>query len=550
MHRIRFIIIVFCYFQCPVFAQLASYKVIPDQEMELSDGTLLAHDLYLPVTGSSHPSILIRTPYGKEGSSVFAVHFATHGFAVVVQDVRGKGASKGVFTPFVNEKKDGYETLDWMNHQKWSNHRIGLWGSSYLSFCALSLADSGHPALKGIFNLSGWIDGSKVNYPGGAFHQMLIIPWLLSDGQTSLLSEAGADLDEMFAHTPLKEAIPGGGALFKRSDGSKISLTELAAPFNYSNVDVPIFHMNGWYDFTTPSTLDAYTALNVHSKSKQHLVLGPWYHNQIYDEYFELGDYQIPNVGQMTIPAFLAKVTYWFDYTLNQKALDMGMEGNIRYYVLFLDQWKSAKQWPPQNRISPFYLNDGNELSLSIPQELDASSTFEYDPSTPTPTLGGANFFLFSDKIGIKNQQQIEERKDVLLFTTPVFEEDNIIAGDISVDLFVETTGKSADFTAKLTLVDKSGVSRNIIDGIQRISPKALQAGVNSISIELGAIAFSVSKGERLRLQISGSNYPKFNRNPSTEVEPLKALILKKAQQTVYHSKRYPSKINIPFLKN
>ena len=112
-------------------------------------------------------------------------------------------------TPFINEKNDGLKTLDWITQQKWSNGKIATWGSSYLSYCALILADTKHPSLKSVFNLSGWIDGEKVNNPGGVLHQMLIIPWLLSDGQTSIASEKGLDLDEMFAYKPLRDAIPG-----------------------------------------------------------------------------------------------------------------------------------------------------------------------------------------------------------------------------------------------------------------------------------------------------------------------------------------------------
>jgi len=549
MRKIVLLLLVFVSTNHLVFGQDKTFRALINETITLPDGTVLAHDLYLPKEKEKVPSILIRTPYGKNGVALFASHFAKNGFAVLVQDVRGKNSSKGVFIPFINEKNDGEDTLDWMCKQSWSNGNIGSWGSSYLSYCVLSLADSKHPALKSVFNLSGWIDGTKVNNPGGALHQMLIIPWLLSDGQISIVSESGADLDEMFAHTPLKEAIPGDGQIFTLSDGSTIPAFEFTADFSYKNVIIPVFHMNGWYDFTIQSTVDAYQKIKSKSKADQYMVLGPWYHNQIYDDYDAIGNYVLPEAGKMNLDSLLSIATSWFNHTLKNHPINIDFKEPVKYYVLFLDTWKFAKQWPPKNNVTPYYLISDHHLSKTKNKSSQSKSLFIFNPESPVPTTGGANFYLFADKVGIMNQEPIEARDDVLVFTSSKFEKEKIVTGAITVDLFIETEGKGTDFTAKLALVNHKGISQNILDGIIRIQSNQLKKGVTKVTIELGDTAFKIGIGEQLRLQISSSNYPKFNRNPNTGIDPLDAVKFIPVKQTIHHSKLYASKINIPFLK-
>ncbi len=545
-------VILFCFFQVNVLLSLSQdigFELHKDQTILTRDSAVLFHDLYLPQGKSPFPSILIRTPYNKEGSAIFAHYFVKKGFAVIVQDVRGKHKSEGEFIPFVNEKKDGRTTLDWLSQQAWCDGNIGLWGSSYLSYCALSLSDIAHPSLKGVFNLSGWIDGSKVNFPGGAFHQMLIIPWLLSEGQNSPLAEKGADMDEMFAHKPLKEAIPGAGTTFKTQSGRDFNMSDFDAPFSYKDVAVPIFHMNGWYDFTAQSTMDAYRLINQYSKVEQHLFMGPWYHNQIYADNDKVGDYQLGPNGVLSLDQMLSIAVDWFNYTLRGIALNTDYQG-VHYYSLFEDQWKSCKKWPPNQNLKSFYLEDNQKLITTPNEKDDSYSNFLFDPNTPVPTVGGANFYLFYDKLGVRSQEEVEKRNDVLTFSTKKFENEAFISGAVNVYLHVGTEGKGTDFTAKLTLVDEENNSFNLADGIIRVLPSEVQNKVFEVQIELGDIALKVGKGQQLRLQISSSNYPKFNRNPNTGIDPIDATKFIAVKQTIHHSSRYPSRIDIPFLKD
>ncbi len=529
--------------------QNVPFQLHKNQYIFLPDSIQLVHDLYLPETeAESFPVILIRTPYQKEGMIIFAEHFVRNGFAVMVQDVRGKNRSRGQFIPFINEKADGNFTLNWLSEQPWCDGNIGLWGSSYISYCALILADSGHPTLKGIFNLSGWIDGQTVNNPGGAMHQMLIIPWLLSEGQSSELVEQGADLEEIYAHTPLIEAIPGRGTMFLTEDGTEIDLDRLDSPFTYEAVEVPIFHVNGWYDFTIQATLEAYKKIRAAGQNRQYLLIGPWFHNQIYAETNWIGEHQISENAYLDIAGFLDLTTHWFNHTLKGDELEINYQG-VNYYVLFQNKWLEGKQWPPSSEPQAYYLSPEHHLSPTKSDEINARDSFIYNPLDAVPTYGGANFYLFTEVLGIKNQSSIEAREDVLTYTTSPFPEEGIVAGNITASLYVQTEGKGTDFTAKLTLVDSLNQSLNIVDGITRVETARCGEGVFEVSIDLGDTAFRIAPGQSLRVQISSSNYPKFNRNPNTGIDPMEAITFVPVRQLIYCSKKYPSKIIIPFLK-
>lgn len=519
-----------------------------NQPILLKDGTTLYHDFYSPKYTKKKPVLLIRTPYQKEGIKIVGRFFAENGFGVIIQDVRGKYSSEGAFIPFLNEYKDGVETLNWVQGQDWFNGDLGMWGSSYLGFSALVLSNSNHPALKSIFNLSGWINGIGISEVGGAFHQQMVIPWLLFEGQKTQLNLDDIDLDDIFLHTPLIDVLPNMRFQDKDEVYQLEHITKEFESFVYSEVNIPIMHVNGWFDFTISAGLNDFKQLKKHANAPQSMIVGPWYHNQLYDENPKLGDYQLPVNGSANMEWMLKQSLSWFQQTLiDQKKLD---DDQIRYYVLFQDEWKESPVWPPKNtQFKNYYLFE-DRLIASVPDsDQSGSKTFEFNPENPVPTTGGANFNFFLDEIGIQNQDEIELRDDVLIFTSVPLQNDQIFAGSHSVSLFVSTTGKGTDFTAKLTKVDADSRSQNILDGIVRVSQKDLIRNTTKITIKLGDSAFLIKKGERVRLQISSSNFPKFSRNPNTGVEPMEAEIFRKATQTVLFSKTHPSHVQLQILK-
>lgn len=523
-------------------------EVLKNQPVVFDDEITLYHDLYKPVNKTQFPVILIRTPYQKEGVDVFGEFFAEQGFGVIIQDVRGKYSSEGTFIPFFKEYADGLHTLDWIQEQIWFNGNVGMWGSSYLGFSAMILSKSKHSALKSIFNLSGWIDGSQISDTDGAFHQLMVIPWLLFEGQKTKKSLAGMDLDELFLHTPLIEVMPD--IEFKDEEGThKLEeITRMYSNYPYEEASVPVMHLNGWFDFTLKASLNDYQMLAKKTSSTQKIVIGPWYHNQLYDENPMLGEYELPANGEANLQWLLNESVAWFQKTLS---LPYKSEtDNIRYYVLFKDEWKESEIWPPENSSNvTYFLSDQRLIEEEPINSTSMFREFTYDPLNPVPTTGGANFHMFLDKLGIQQQNELESRDDVLTFTTNSFTTDKTFAGNHSVTLYITSTGLGTDFTATLTKVDSEGISWNLLDTITRVETSQLKDTATPIELNLGDMAFQIKTGEQIRLQISSSNFPKYNRNPNTGVESIIAEKFMPANQRVYFSKQYPSAIKLSLLK-
>jgi len=519
-----------------------------DIAIEMPDDVILYHDMYLPDAEPPYPVILIRTPYQKEGAEVFGEFFAGRGYAVVVQDVRGKYSSEGIFIPFHNEYRDGIATLDWISDQDWCDGNIGMWGSSYIGFSGLILSNSGHTALKSIFSLSGWIDGTSISEPGGAFHQQMVIPWLLFEGQKTKQPIQNMDLEDLFHHVPTKNILPEMNFEENGETYSLEAVTKQFTNFNYSEITIPTMHMNGWFDFALESNLETFSKMAASSKAFHHMIIGPWYHNQLYDENPMLGDYRLPDNVLPRMGWMLNEAEKWFRKTLIEQYIPSS--NSIRYYSLYENSWKETTTWPPWN-VEPFvmYLSADSMKSSKLTENNLGQVSFVYDPAHPVPTTGGANFNFFLDQIGIRNQAAVEARDDVLLFTSESFTHDQHFAGNHSTTIFVETEGIGTDFTAKLTKVDSIGTSYNLLDAILRVPPETLTEQPARIRIDLGNVAFAIKKGERIRLQISSSNFPKFNRNPNTGIEPMEAEIFKKVEQRIRYSQEFPSRLTLSTIK-
>ncbi|MEM7108928.1 MAG: CocE/NonD family hydrolase [Bacteroidota bacterium] len=521
----------------PLFVEAQSTSEIA---IAMEDGIILKADLYSPNDLVKAPVILVRTPYQKEGMKPIAEYFASEGYYVLVQDVRGKYSSEGRFVPFLREREDGEATLTWLTQQPWNNGSIGLWGSSYLGYSALTLSASENTQLKSIFHMSGWLDGTEVNTQGGAFHQSLVIPWLIFEGQRLQNNMKKMDLEKLLAHAPTSEALPN--MFFTLENGDSIHLSELNIShqeFPFQNSKVPVYHYTGWYDFVLPGVLSVYDELLKQSAGDQYLTIGPWYHNQAYGSDISVGEYKLQENAQTSLDALLDESLAWFNHTLKGRSFN---SPQVEYYVLFKDEWKSTSTWPPPVSVpKTMYFSDKGLTQQA--KNTTASRSFIYNPESPVPTWGGGNFHFFMDIMGIREQSQVESRTDVLTFTSPAYKKPKTYAGPVSLELYYKTEGKATDFTAKLTLVDELGQSWNVSEGIIRI-PKTGDT-INQASIKLNDVAFEVKKGWKLRIQISSSNFPKFNRNPNTGIDPMDATTFISVKQTIYHGKKYPTHITL-----
>jgi putative CocE/NonD family hydrolase len=536
-----------------------------DLIIAMSDGVELSTDIYLPSENESFPTILIRTPYGKNQKEIFASFFAKNGYAVAVQDVRGKWSSTGDMIPFINEQQDGLETLAWLESQHWCNGNIGMWGASYLSYCALVVAASTPASLKTVFSISGWLNGEKINNPGGALHWMLILQWMLHEATQKYRTLTDYDIDELLNFTPLQNAMLSVGIedpVFSNPDTLEL------ARYDYAAVQIPVFHITGWYDFVYPAALTVYDEVSKHSSHFQKLMIGPWVHDQVWTTYTEGGDEDFGEQAAMGIDKLNRLAVRWFDRWL--KGIDNGITGEppVEAFHMGRNEWAQYDDWPPQgvtfakwyltSRGTANTLNGSGILTGSAPGNDFPNDTFVFDPMNPVPTIGGANFHFFPDVLGVKDQRVIEERSDVLVYTSEALASDLDICGPVRVLIYAATEAKDTDFTAKLVEVRKDGYARNIVEGIVRASyrnsleeSELLEPGrIYRLSIDLGATAIRIPEGHRIRLEISSSNFPKYDRNPNTGEMSWEAVRYETASQTIYHDAQHPSHIVLPVFEN
>lgn len=544
--------------------QAQSLRVL-HEKMALSDGVKLSTDLYLPETEGRYPVILLRTPYGKKQMEGYGRFFAGNGYVTVVQDVRGEHDSEGEFFPFINEKKDGLEVLDWISRQPWCDGQIAGFGTSYIGFCALTLMDAQHPNLKTVFNVSGWIKTEKMNAPGGAMHLQVGLPWLLFESQIRSKKRPQLPLDSLFQVIPIKNAMQAAGFDHPAWEQPEPMQT-VNADFDFNKVQIPVFHLTGWYDFVKEGTIENYMQIRQHAKAPQKLWIGAGYHNQEHTQLTKVGDENFPETAFLRDLEIQKLALRWFDHWLKGKQNGMLQEPEVKIYNMFADQWESMKTFPPVNaQETSFYLysqtgansQNGDGQLIGKAAKHSNPDTYTYNPLQPVPTWGGANFHFFPQLLGIKDQNAIEQRSDVLVYTSEAFAQKQHVIGRIQVQLFAATEGEDTDFTVKLVLVDSAGTARNISDGIVRaryrdglqkanlLTPRKMY----EFNIDLGYTAFQIQPGQRVRLEISSSNFPKFNRNFNVATDPFIATTPKTVQQTIYHSRKYPSRLILPMIQ-
>lgn len=527
-------------------------------------GIYLEADIYLPDTIQAHTTILLRTPYGKFQYENVGQFFANKGYATVIQDVRGKFGSSGDFFPFQNERKDGLSTLDWILQQNWSSGEIGMFGVSYPAFCALTLAADQHPALKTIVNISGWVEPADMATDGGAMHLLLNLPWLLHEETLTRRDLGDYDLDSLLQYLPVKDALRSVGIKSKAWENSG-TLDQLNQDYNYDKVDIPILHLCGAYDFVKKGTLKVYKALRERKKRYQKLIFGPWFHNQYLTSLTEVGMLECGDQAEMGYDALLEKAVGWFDQHLKEIKHEADPLPAPEVFTLIANEWQPLPQFlQDTNCKESWYIQSetaantrfGGGLLVSKPASNKAKDRFVFDPYEPVPTNGGSNFHFFPAQLGVRDQAELEEREDILIYTSEAFTKSRLLAGKVELRLFAATDGPDTDFTAKLVLVDEEGIAMNMADGIIRARYRKGRAQeallvpnkIYEYRIDLGVTSFEIPAGYRIRLEISSSNFPKYDRNSNTEIDAFEAKVLRSAQQTIYAGPDQPTQLILPFI--
>jgi uncharacterized protein len=529
------------------------------QPVPMRDGVKLSANVFLPPGKARAPVILERTPYGK-GADISPLHQAMvdHGYAVVIQDVRGRYESEGVFDPLRQEPADGEDTLAWIARQRWCDGRIGMSGGSYRGIVQWKVAVLGNPKLKAMFVVVSGDDDYRDRFysSGGAMKLGNRLEWM---AENLKIAEYRPDFSKYTLHLPLKTAdIAATGrssSMFQQavshpafdSFWRSVSVRE-----RLRNVRTPVFAVGGWYDNFVESDLDAYAALRK-TNGLNRLVVGPWAHNMSYKfKDVDFGPESTVNVRALQFA--------WFDQWLAGKDSPLTTAAPLRLFVMGSNHWHDEREWPPgEARPRSFYLASlgaANSMSgdgaLSERAAKGREDRFVFDPRDPVPTRGGAvccNPQVFP--WGPMDQRPVEARKDVLVYSTRPLEADLEVIGPVRVDLYVSTTAPDTDFTAKLVDVAPDGYARNLTDGILRLryrnsleKPELARPGeIYRVSIDAGVTANTFLKGHRIRVEISSSNFPRFDRNTNTGGRITDETRLAAATQTVYHDSQRPSQL-------
>lgn len=522
----------------------------------MRDGVRLSTHVFRPSPQGRVPALLVRTPYNKgPGITTNYQAFVDRGYAVVVQDVRGRYGSEGVFEPLTQEVPDGDDTLNWIARQPWSDGKIGMMGGSYVGIVQWKAAIANNPHLKAIFPVvSGYDDYRDRFYSnGGAMKLGNRLLWLSENMRAAGFKPPEFSL--FVRHLPLRTADRAATgqtlAIFQRAldhpayDAYWKSISTLQ---QMERVKVPVFSVGGWYDNFVESDLAAHAALRRRSNVHR-ILIGPWPHNMsLRFDGVDFGADSAAPIRKLQLD--------WFDQWLKGEDAPLLSRPPVRIFIMGANRWREESQWPPAAvKVRPLYLAAGGGLrARPAPAKPDH---YLYDPRDPVPTSGGAvccNPAAFA--WGPKDQRPVERRKDVLVYSTPPLEKDTEVTGVVRVLLYAATTAPDTDFTAKLVDVFPDGMARNLTDGILRLRYSASlekaapyrPGEVRKIEIDAGPTSNLFKKGHRIRLEISSSNFPRFDRNPNTGRPIADEAEYKTAYQSIYHDPQRPSRLLLPVM--
>lgn len=523
----------------------------------MRDGVRLSANVFRPGIPGRFPVILLRTPYNKgdELTPNFQ-SFLNHGYAFVIQDVRGRYQSGGHFDPINQDINDGDDTLNWVARQPWSDGNIGMYGGSYLGIAQWKAALSHNPHLKAIFPYVSGDDDYRDRFysAGGAMklgHRLLWVAQNLRDWEYQPPA-----FSKYIWTLPTRNAdLPAAGqevAVWRRAaDHPSYDHFWKASSVreHLQDIHIPVYSVGGWYDNYVESDLEAFSLLRKTNRNVR-IMIGPWPHT------FNT-PFASVNFGRDATVSLRPEQLRWFDRWVKGEPSSEAATPPVRIFVMGINQWRDENEWPlTRARYQKFYLQEHGALT-GEPTRKSAPESFVYDPRNPVPTAGGA--VCCDPKIypwGPLDQRSVEKRRDVLVYSTPPLTSDIEVTGPVKAVLSVASTAPDTDFTVKLVDVFPSGEARNLTDGILRLryrdsleDPKPIHPGdVYRITVDAGVTSNVFRAGHRIRLEISSSNFPRFDRNPNTGRPVADEKELRKATQTVFHDFERRSFLVLPVI--
>lgn len=563
-----------------------------DVPATMRDGTVLRADVYRPAGDSAVPVILMRTQYGKSdaqtGSSRFRTPdwFASHCYLVVVQDIRGQGTSSGVFTEFANDASDGYDTVEWAATLPGSTGKVGMYGSSYVGATQWLAATATPPHLVTIVpsnTASDYYDGWT--YEGGEFRLSFVLPWALETIATTAaanrqeeatvadLEQAADDMPRWLKFLPyrsLPPLQPDNPAVapwyfdWIRHSTRDDYWKQWSIRDRYDRVNVPVLHFEGWYDSFLTGGLQNFTGMTERgatsaARAGQRMVIGPWDHVS-WGRETSTPSPLLKEIGPVGNSPVNDLQLAWFDHFL--KGADNGVAQGaprIDYFVMGANRWKTAHSWPlPDTNWTTYFLggpgarHDGT-LKSSVNQS-DSPDSFVYDPADPAPSAGGHSCCSAdSSPQGRYDQAAVEQRPDVLTYTSEPLGVDTEITGPMTVDLWAASSAPDTDFTAKVVVVQADGRAVNLNNGIVRTSAtnaaNPVPAGQpRRYRIDVWPVSYQFRTGDRIRLEVSSSDFPQYAPNPNTGAPFGQDSRLQSATQTILHDAAHPSVLTLPVI--
>lgn len=563
-------------------------------EIPMRDGCVLKGDLFRSDSAEKLPVLLNRTPYDKKfplisSLTLDAIRAATRGYNVVFVDCRGRFASDGVFTCFVDEARDGYDTIEHLARQPWANGKVGTFGASYMGATQWLAAATRPPSLKAMvpaITASDYHDGWT--YQGGAFSLFFNVSWTMTSlGLARLMRERTTNpkaaeeiavvmgsidaMRERMDFLPLKE-FPmfraGAPYFFDWLDHPYYDdyWRALSIEERHAEIDVPALNIGGWYDIFQGGTIRNYLGMRGRGAAgpAATLMMGPWHHTLPLSSL----------VGQVDMGFRSSPISIdldgmqldWFDYWLKGKANGVADGAPVRLYVMGRNEWRDEKEWPlPGTEWRRYYLHSrgransahGDGALATDAPGAEPADSFLYNPLNPVPTAGGG-LCCYPNSVpgGAFDQAMVEHRGDVLVYSTEPLAEDLEVIGPVKFTLYASSSAPDTDFTAKLVDVGPCGFARNLTDGILRArvresqsSPRLMRPGqVYEFTIDLWSTANLFKAGHRIRLEVSSSNFPRFDRNPNTGHDLFADAETQPAMQTVRHDREFASYLTLPVI--
>jgi uncharacterized protein len=552
-----------------LLAQAAEIRIDRYQAVTMRDGVVLRADVYRPAAEGKYPTLVVRTPYGvqRDGIHENLVRFAKAGYAVVAQDVRGRYESGGEWDPFRNEAKDGYDTIEWAAKQPWSNGRVGTQGGSYLGhvqWAALTQQPphlvASFPAVASTNIYANWLTH------GGAFRLSFNYGWgvvrmpnrimLPQYWHTGPVAAEELRYEKILRHLPLGTGDQESAHYAVKHYRDWLAHESYDAYWKaisdeerFDKAQVPVHTQGGWFDIFLAGTINGFVGARTKGgpEARRHsrMVIGPWGHGPS------------RKFGQLDFgPEADRKL---FDYEMRffdqyVKGEDKGLARALPVEIFYMgaNKWKSHEAWPVPGAVAtPFYLNAGGKLSR---EKSEGTTTYTYDPNDPVPTTGGNNCCGTPTVAGPVDQGPLDGRKDIARFVGEPLTAPLAIAGPVKMVLQAATDGPDTDWMVKLIDVYPDGKAypmaegmlrarfRNGLDKPARLTPNQ----VYEFTVDMVGTAVVFQPGHRIRVDVSSSNFPQFDRNLNTGEALATASTARVARQTIHHGAAKASYVVLP----